>query len=300
MATSNYYFMFVSTALVVMVCTFVSNRIIEPRLGKYEGSITADWREPTSEENRALKYAMWSFVVTCLMTLLLVVPEGAPLRDPKTGDMLGNSPFMASLVVLISLLFLVPGLIYGHFAKTVRSDKEVIEKAGQIMGTLGTYLILIFVAAQFISYFRYTNLGVVLAFKLAELMTSVGFVGFGVIFLFGLLTSFFNLFIGSAVTKWSLFAPVFVPMFMLMGFSPEFTQLSFRVGDSATNIISPLMPFFAIIITFAQKYDKKAGMGTLISLMLPYSLFLLVSWMLMLLAWYLFGLPIGPGTPIHL
>ena len=299
-ATGNYYFMFVSTFLVVAVCTLVNEKIIEPRLGKYHGDVLVEWTELSANELRALKYSLWSMVLFLVLIAALVLPENAALRDHRTGNILGKSPFIESIVIIISLLFFIPGLVYGYVARTVNDNKDLIEKSGLIMGSLGTYLILIFVAAQFISYFRYTNLGVVTAFKLANFFTELGFAGFAVMFVFGLVTAFFNLFIGSAVTKWSLVAPVFVPMFMLMGFTPEFTQLVFRVGDSATNIISPLMPFFAIIVTFAQKYDKHAGMETLISIMLPHSLCLLISWMLLMMLWYFSDIPIGPGAVIHL
>jgi aminobenzoyl-glutamate transport protein len=163
---------------------------------------------------------------------------------------------------------------------------------------MGAYIVLAFVAAQFVSYFSESNLGTVLAVKGAEFIDATGFKGIPLILTFIVVSGFINLFIGSASAKWAIMAPVFIPMMMLSGYSPEFTQLVYRIADSTTNVISPLMPYFAIVIAFAQKYDKKVGIGTLISTMLPYSIAFTIGWVILLIIWMLTGLPIGPGSSI--
>ena len=169
---------------------------------------------------------------------------------------------------------------------------------GKAMSSMGGYLALAFAASQFIAYFGYSNLGTILAVKGAEGLKSVGFTGLPLMLAFIVLTGFINLFMGSASAKWAIMAPVFIPMLMQLGYSPELTQVAFRIGDSCTNVISPLMSYFAFIVTFCQKYDKNSGMGTLISTMMPYSIVFLISWSIVFIIWYTLGLPIGPGAPL--
>jgi aminobenzoyl-glutamate transport protein len=201
-------------------------------------------------------------------------------------------------------MFFIPGLVYGWITKSIKNDKDVANQMSDTMATMGAYIVLAFVAGQFVAYFNETKLGIVLAVNGAELIQSLGFdsenklMGILLILTFIVVTGFINLFIGSASAKWAIMAPVFVPMMMGLGYSPELTQLAYRLADSTTNIISPLMPYFAIVIAFAQKYDKKVGIGTLISTMIPYSVFFTIVWVVMLIIWMLTGLPIGPNAPI--
>ncbi len=289
--TANFYFMFVSTFVITIAGTLVTEKVIEPRLGQYKGKTDADISELNKEEKRGLLYAGISLVVFLIIMALLTVPQNGLLR--VDGDI--NGFINNGLVPSIMFFFLIPGLFYGIGAKTVKNDKDIAKLIGQSLGTMGGYLALSFVAAQFINYFSYTNLGTILAVKGADVLQATGFTGFPLIIAFIFVAGFINLFIGSSSAKWAIMAPVFVPMFMRLGFTPEFTQVIYRIGDSTTNIISPLMAYFAIIVAFAQKYDKDTGIGTLISTMLPYSIVFLISWTALLLIWFFLKLPIGPG-----
>jgi aminobenzoyl-glutamate transport protein len=299
-ATANWYFMVVSTFIIMIVGAWVTERIVEPRLGEYKGKEVAEFHEMTKEEKRGLRYAGIAFVLFIAMMAAFIAPASGILRDQTTGEILGHSPFMNSIVLIIALFFFFPGLAYGLGSKTIKSDKDVANAMGKAMSTMGGYLVLAFVASQFVAYFSYTNLGTILAVNGAAFLKATGMVGLPLILGFVLVAAFLNLFIGSASAKWAIMAPVFVPMFMALGFSPEFTQVAYRIGDSTTNIISPLMSYFAVIVAFAGKYDKETGLGTIISTMLPYSLAFLFFWTVLLFVWYTAGWPIGPGSFIHL
>ncbi len=295
--TSNYYFMVASTFLITFLGTFVTEKIIEPRLGEYKGSTTTDeTMEVTKEEKKGLVAAGLSLVVFGAIMLFLTLPENAMLKvDGSLKTFTYNG-----LVPTIMLFFLIPGLAYGIASGSVRNDKDVVKFMSKSMATMGGYLVLSFFAAQFIKYFAYTNLGIILAVSGANFLQSIGFTGLPLIIGFILVAGFINLFIGSASAKWGIMAPVFVPMMYQLGFTPEFTQLAYRIGDSCTNIITPLMSYFAVIVVFAQKYDEDTGIGTLISTMVPYSIMFLLGWTALLIIWYVFGLPIGPEAFIHL
>lgn len=198
------------------------------------------------------------------------------------------------------LFFLVPGIVYGKVAGTIKNDKDVAKMMGSSLATMGGYLALAFAASQFVAYFSYTHLGTYVAVKGADFLQSIGLTGLPLIVIFVFVAAFINLFMGSASAKWAIMAPIFVPMLMRLGYTPEFTQLAYRIGDSSTNIITPLMTYFAMIVAFMQKYDKEAGMGTLISVMLPYSICFLIGWTIFLMIWFVTGLPIGVEGAIHL
>jgi len=294
--TANYYFMFISTFLLTALGTFVTERIVEPRLGEYKGFEGEDnSMEVTREEKRGLVAAGVSILIFLIIMGILTVPQNAILRVEGSLDEYIHD----GLVPTIMLFFLIPGLVYGIASGTIKSDKDVVKAMGQAMSSMGSYLVLSFFAAQFIQYFSYTNLGVILAVSGANFLKAIGFTGLPLVLGFILVSAFINLFIGSASAKWAIMAPVFVPMMYQLGITPEFTQLAYRIGDSTTNIISPLMSYFAVIVVFAQKYKKDTGIGTLISIMLPYSIVFLVGWTLLLILWYLIGYPIGPGAYIH-
>lgn len=298
--TANWYFMIASTFIITLLGTYVTEKIVEPRLGTYKGEVVADIDEISTEEKQGLKLAGISLVLFIIAISLLVVPKGAILRDPSTGEIGGHSPFMSGLVPIIMLFFLVPGIVYGIGAKTIKSDKDIVNAMSKAMSTMGGYLVLSFVASQFVAYFSYTKLGVILAVKGADFLKSTGMTGLPMIIGFIIVSAFINLFIGSASAKWAIMAPVFIPMLMRIGYSPEFTQVAYRIGDSTTNIISPLMSYFAVIVAFAQKYDKKIGIGTLISTMVPYSIAFLIGWTILLIIWFITGAPIGPDAWIKL
>lgn len=297
---ANYYFMAVSTFLLTALGTLVTEKIVEPRLGKYTGDaeeLPMDTLKPV--EKRGLIMAGLTTLGILLLLVLAVVPEGAVLRDPATGGIL-HSPFLSGIVAIIFLFFFVPGVVYGIVTKSLRSDTDVVNSMGKTMSTMGVYIVLVFFAAQFVAFFGWTNLGIISAVKGAELLKSIGLTGMPLLISFVLVAATMNLLIGSASAKWAIMAPIFVPMFMLLGFTPELTQAAYRVGDSVTNIITPMMSYFALIIAFAQKYNKETGIGTIIATMLPYSVVFLIGWTLLLLGWVALDLPLGPGAGLYL
>ncbi|TVX91727.1 AbgT family transporter [Paenibacillus agilis] len=293
----NYYFMAVSVFLITIVGTFVTDKIVEPRLGTYKGEEVGELQYLTKEEKKGLWGALVSLIVTCGLLSLLVLPSWGPLRGD--GDIV-SSPFFMHLVPILLIMFLVPGVVYGKMTKSIHNSKDVSRMFGDTMSSMGSYIVLAFFAGQFVAYFTQTNLGKILAIKGAELLQGSGITGIPLILIFILICGFINLFIGSASAKWAIMAPVFVPIMMQFGYTPEFTQLVYRIADSTTNIISPLLPYFAVIIAFAQKYDKKIGIGTLISTMIPYSIAFSIAWVIMLFLWMFAGIDIGPGTGVYM
>jgi aminobenzoyl-glutamate transport protein len=285
--TANYFFMFVSTFLIAIIGWYVTEKIVEPRLGAYTGDDKLEFNEVTPEEKKALRAAG---LATVALLIALV-----PLYFVLGKNFLGHG-----LVPIIVLFFAIPGLAYGKSIGAIKDDKDVMNMISKSMATMSGYLVLVFFAAQFIAFFNYSNLGTILAVKGAGILEATGMTGIPLIIGFILIVGFLNLFMGSASAKWAILAPVFIPMLMRVGYTPEFTQLAYRIGDSSTNIISPLMSYFAMIIVFMQKYDKKASMGTLISIMLPFSMAFLVGWSLLLIVWMMAGLPIGPGIGIYM
>lgn len=297
-AASNWYFMIVSTFLIVLIGTFVTDKIVEPRLRTHTHSSEDAMKATTldSKEKRALKWANLALLAVVLGIGALALPANSFLRNPDTGSLMSGSPFMDGLIVIIALIFFIPSVVYGRVSGKYKGEKDVCAQLGDNMASMGAYIALAFAAAQFISYFNYTKLGTILALKGAEFLSSTGISGPVLMVLFILFTALINLVMGSASAKWTILAPVFIPMFMLLGYSPELTQVAYRIGDSSTNLITPLMSYFAMIVVFAKKYDKDSGIGTLISTMLPYSLFFVISWSVLLVIWMLFGLPLGPGA----
>ncbi|HPI38935.1 MAG TPA: AbgT family transporter, partial [Ignavibacteriaceae bacterium] len=192
------------------------------------------------------------------------------------------------------------GIAFGIGAKTIKSEKDIVKGMSKSMQTLGTYIVLTFFAAQFVAFFNWTNLGMIVAIEGAHLLKSSGLGDIPLILGFVLVSAVINLFMGSASAKWAIMAPVFIPMFMLLGYSPELVQVTYRVGDSVTNIISPMMSYFALVVAFFQQYDKNAGIGTIVATMLPYSFIFLIGWSVLLIIWILLGLPLGPGAPLFL
>jgi aminobenzoyl-glutamate transport protein len=206
---------------------------------------------------------------------------------------------LSGVVAIIFLYGLVSGVAYGIGAGTIKSDSDVIQGMGQSMSTLGTYLVLVFFAAQFVAFFNWTQLGLIMAVNGADTLRALELPAVPLFVSFILLTALVNLVMGSASAKWALMAPVFIPMFMLLGYSPELTQTAYRVGDSVTNIISPMMSYFALIIAFFQRYEPRSGLGTIVAVMLPYSMTFLLGWSILFGIWLSFGLPVGPNSPLE-
>lgn len=297
---ANYYFMFVSTFFIAIAGTWVTEKIVVPRLGKYEAEEKINGIEKLSKsEKRGLVFASIGTFIFVLLILAGTIFDDGFLRDPETGSLL-KSPFMSGIVALIFIGAAIAGISYGIGAGSFKSDSDVMKGMGKAMETLGVYIVLVFFAAQFVAYFKWTNLGLIFAIEGAVILESSGLGPIPLLIAFIILSSIINLVMGSASAKWAIMAPVFIPMFMLLGYSPELVQVAYRIGDSTTNIISPMMSYFALIIAFIQKYDKKAGIGTVIATMLPYTLVFFTVWTLLLIVWFLLGLPIGPDAKLFL
>lgn len=301
-ATSNWYFLIVSTFVIVAIGTFVTDKIVEPRLSahRHTGENVAEATALSPQEKKALRAANWTLLGFIVAVAALAFPQGSFLRNAETGSLMSNSPFISGLIVLIALLFFLPSVVYGRVSGTYKNEKDVCAQLCNNMSAMGSYIALAFAAAQFISYFNYTKLGTILALKGAEFLGNVGVGGPVLMILFIIFSAFINLLMGSASAKWTILAPVFVPMFMLLGYSPELTQVAYRIGDSCTNLITPLMNYFAMIVVFAKKYDEDSGIGTLIATMLPYSILFLIGWSVLLVIWMVAGLPLGPGAALFL
>ncbi|MCL4807024.1 MAG: AbgT family transporter [Thermoanaerobaculia bacterium] len=295
---ANLYFMGASALLIVTAGTLITERIVEPRLGPYTGPLAPEpLEELTRTEKKGLLLAGLGFVVLMGLFALAALPADGLLRHPGQGIL--RSAFFNGLIMAILLAFLVPGLIYGITVGKIRNDKDVVKQMVGSMSHMASYIVLVFFAAQFVYSFGHSNLGLILAIDGAEFLKGIGLTGVFLMVGFIALSAFINLFMGSASAKWAIMAPVFVPMFMLLGYHPALTQAVFRIGDSITNVITPMMSYFALIVTFAARYDEKYGIGTIISTMLPYSVVFGVLWTLLMVAWMLLGLPVGPDGPLH-
>jgi aminobenzoyl-glutamate transport protein len=292
--TANYYLMIGSTFLLTVIGAMVTTWIIEPRLGQYRIQGEPGAAVLGIREKRGLKAAGLTVVFELVILLILIVPEDALLRDPK-GTL---EPFFQGMVVLMALGFLLPALAYGLAAGTITSNRDVARMIEETLGTMGSYIALAFAASQFVAYFGWSNLGLILAVTGADLLRASGLSGIPLVVLFIFVCAVIDLFVASASAKWAVVGPVFVPMLMIMGFSPEMTQGAYRIGDSFTNIITPLMPYMPLIIAFAQRYDARIGLGTLLTLMLPYSISFALGWTVLLIAWLLLGIPLGPGSGV--
>jgi aminobenzoyl-glutamate transport protein len=297
---SNYYFMVVSTFMVALVGTWVTEKIIAPRFGEYKGEVSEEETrldELSSTEKKGLK---WVGLVSMAFLGIMawgLIPQDGFLRGAD-GQLL-TSPLLKGVVAVLFIWAGTCGIVYGKITGTFKTDKDIMGAMGEAAKSLGPYLVLVVFAAQFVAYFNWSNLGLVMAVNGANAINELNLSVIPLMLLFALFCGLINLVMGSASAKWALLAPIFVPMFMMLGYSPELTQVVYRIGDSATNIISPMMSFFALIIVYFQKYDEKAGIGTIVSTMLPYSMVFLFSWMILLALWLLSGLPLGPTGVLH-
>ena len=301
----NWYFMALSTFMISGVGTWVTIKIVEPRLGEYNSSeasidLSAEKMEEVSDiERRGLRQAGLSLVLLCGIMALTIVPEWGVLRHPETGAVAG-SPFLRGIVAMILIFFAVPGIVYGRVVGTIKNDVDVINCMSKSMSSMGMYIVLVFFAAQFVAFFGMTNFGTIFAVLGAEFLQSIGLTGPLLFLFFILMCGFVNLMIGSASAQWAVTAPIFVPMLMLVGYAPEVIQAAYRIGDSVTNIITPMMSYFGLIVSFAVRYKKNLGIGTLIATMLPYSILFLAGWSILFFVWvFVLGMPVGPGAATY-
>ena len=293
---ANFYFGVVSSLVLIIVCALVTERVVEPRLGEYRGEIPAEGAEGVSpEEARGLRLALYALVASVAVIALLTFPSGAPLRDPDTGAIVGNSPFMSSLIVQIMLVFLAIGAAYGIGAGTITSMVDGINAVTKTFASLSPLIFLLFVISQFLAYFTYSNIATIVAVNMGDALSHANLHTIPLMLGFITVTGVVGLLIVGVIPKWALLAPIFVPLFMKLGVAPEAVLAAYRVGDSPPNVVTPLMPYFALIVTFAQRYDKNAGVGTIIAMMLPYGVAVSVVWILLFLAWETLRLPFGPG-----
>lgn len=299
---ANYYFMVASTLLVAVVGTVVTEKIITPRFPHTPH--TREVAAPISlDERRGLKGVGLFTAVFVGLLLWGLVPDNGILRSPGVDSAPGSilsSPFINGIVTIIAVYAGIAGWLFGNLSHRFASSSEAITGMESSMVTMASYLVLMFFAAQFVNYFAWSQLGIICAIKGAALLQALDPNIAVLLVCFVVFTALINLLIGSASAKWALLAPVFVPMLMLSGITPEAAQVAYRVGDSSTNIITPLMPYFGVVLAFAQKYDKNIGIGTIIATMLPYSLWLLICWSAFLAGWILLDLPLGPGVSIFM
>lgn len=304
-AEVNWYFMMASTFVVASLGAIVTEKIVEPRLGTYNpNDATIDLGKqqidkPTELEKKGMRWAGVSFLILIGLLALTVVPEDGILRNQETGLVKG-SPFLKGIVVYIFVTFAIPGFVYGKITGSMKNDRDVIDAMAKSMSSMGLYIVLVFFAAQFVAFFKWTNLGTVLAVKGAAFLQATGFDGPEVFFLFIIMCGIVNLSLGSASAQWGITAPIFVPMLMLIGYSPEVIQAAYRIGDSVTNVITPMMSYFGLILAIGVRYKKDLGIGTLIATMLPYTLVFFAGWTLFFYLWvFVFGMPVGPEAPTY-
>lgn len=298
--TANWYFMIASTIVLSIVCTFVSEKIIEPRLGEYKGRKEFVHEEVSTLENKGLKAAGIGLLIYIITIVALAFPKTSFLRNAETGSLIDKSPLLAGIIPLLLILFLVTSIPYGKVTGKIKSSADVPKFMTSAIMDMAPFIVLAFIIGQFIAYFNWTNLGLILAVSGANLLETTGFTGVPLFAGFILLCAFVNLFIGSGSAKWAILAPIFVPMLALLNYSPALTQMLYRIGDSTTNVISPLFPYFPIVLAMVVDYDEDAGVGTLLSLMIPYSMISLAVWMVLGIAWFLLGLPLGPGGALFI
>jgi aminobenzoyl-glutamate transport protein len=301
---ANLFFGIASAVFVTIVLTFVSSRMVEPRLGTWDPADASQTQEDEAEldeasEARGLRHALWATLgVVAVIALLTAIP-GAPLRNPETGSVIGDSPFMDSLIVIIAVIFFAAGLGYGHGAGTIKGSAQVLGSITKSWAGLASLLFLFLLIAQFIAYFNYSNMAQVAAVKLGDLLERADIGAVWLLLGFIVVTMLVDLIMPAAIAKWAILAPIFIPLLIRLGVTPQTVLAAYRVGDSPLNVVTPLMAYFPLIVVFVKRYSKNAGIGTVVSLMIPYVVVLSVAWILFFVVWYLLGIPLGPGAPIH-
>jgi aminobenzoyl-glutamate transport protein len=304
---SNLYFGIGCTLFLTVVIALVTTRIIEPRLGAWDRGL-ADRDELAREEGqqvdpaleaKGLRWAGIAVLAVLAVIAALTLPSGAPLRNPETNDIIGDSPFMNSLVVTISLAFLAAGIAYGRAVGTVKSSEDVLDMIAKAWASLATLLFLFLLIAQFIAYFDFSNMAQVAAVWLGDTLERLDLGHLWLLLGVMVITILVTFVIVPKIPKWAILAPIFVPLMLRLGVAPQTVLAAYRVGDSPTNVVTPLMPYFPLMVVFAKRYQRDAGIGTVIALMIPYTLVLTVAWTLLFIAWYVIGIPVGPGWPIR-
>ncbi|MEX6340287.1 AbgT family transporter [Staphylococcus arlettae] len=297
----NWYFISASVVVLLPAVYWVTMKIVIPRLGTYDASdtdITSEDSDTTisPKEKRAVFWANISFVAVIVLIVVTAIPQNSFLRNAKTGSLLNDAPIINGVGLLILILFLVPGLVYGIMTQKLANSKDLGKMLADSMSSMGSFIVIVFFAAQLLAFLEWSNLGIIVAVKGAALLQGQN----GIVLIIGiiLLSSIINLLIGSASAKWGILAPIFIPMLVLVGFHPAFTQMLYRIGDSITNPITPMMPYLPLLLSYAQKYDPKMKLGSLLSSLMPYSIVLGIVWPLFMIVWFLLGWPLGPGGPI--
>lgn len=294
---NNYYFTTASALVVTGLGWFITDKLVEPKLNNnpVDGDMSdLPSMEPLKPDERiALRWSLSAIVIGIILLAVSASFDSSAWRGTEGSLTSFSAPLMKSIVPLIFLLFLIPGLVYGLIIGTIRNSKQFVEGMTKAMQGMGYYLVIMFCIAQFIYAFGQSNLGILLAVKgaafLKEMQLPGGVTITGIVFLTGLI----NLFVGSASAKWALLAPIFIPMLMQLGISPDLAQAAYRIGDSSTNIITPLMPYFPLVVVFCQRYVTNTGIGTLTSMMLPFSVCFIVVWTLFLVLYWSLGIPLG-------
>ena len=311
--TANLYFAIASSILLAGVAAYVTAKVIEPRLGPYSpptgvvvGAVPAMTEEPHADEvdqageARGLRLALYGLIGCIIGIVLLTAPPGAPLRDPDTGAIIGATPFMDSLIFLIALVFLICGICFGIGAKTISNADDVVNSISTTFASLGGLILMFLMIAEFIAFFNYTNLPRVIAVEMAQVLERVDVPALLLLILMILVIAVLDFILPGVVPKWAIFAPVFIPIFSRLDVAPQTVLAAYRVGDSPTNVLTPLMVYFPFIVTIARRYEPKAGIGTLIALMIPYAVYILLAWIVLFAVWFLLGIPLGPDSPIQL
>ncbi len=310
--TANLYFSIASTIVMAVIMTIITERLIEPRLGAYHHEAApageVEPGAPTAEappidpglEARGLRLSLYGLLGAVVVILLLTVPSGGPLRDPVDGKIIGNTPFMDSLIFMITTIFLVAGICFGIGAQTIKSSTDVINGVVKTFASLSGLIFMLLVISQFIAYFNFTNMPRVIAGGMAHLLERADVNEVLLLVGFILVIALLDIIMPGSLPKWAIFAPIFVPLFINLGVAPQTVLAAYRVGDSPMNVITPLMVYLPFIVIVSQRYVKDAGIGTIISLMIPYTLIILVVWIIFFVIWYLIGIPLGPGYPVKL
>ena len=306
--TQNYFFAFASTFFCALVMTWITERLLEPRLGTWDPAEAAEdapkEHVPADEEmaleSRGLRMATyWVLAAVAIVSLLTFLPN-APLRNPDTGEVFGSSPFMSSLLFIISMLFLAAGLGYGRGAKSLTGSTNIINAIVKTFNGLGGLIFLMLLIAQFIAYFNYSNMSRLAATALADVLERANIGALPLLIGFIILVAIIDLIMPGVIPKWAILAPIFIPLFFRLGIAPQTVIAAYRVGDGPMNVITPLMVYLPFIVLVCQRYRKKAGMGTVVSMMIPYTGIVLLTWMIFYVVWYLLGIPWGPSAPVHL
>ncbi|MCO5216514.1 MAG: AbgT family transporter, partial [Thermomicrobiales bacterium] len=305
---NNYYFGVVSMLVLCVVASVICEKVVEPRLGPWDRSQAGDASEPEAEmtgaekaaEAKGLRYSLFGLIGTTILVVLLTAPSGAPLRDPVTGDILGTTPFMDSLLFIIALFFLVCGIAFGVGAGTIKKADDVIGMIGKTFNTLGGLILMFLMISQFVAHFNYSNLPPLIATWLADLLERAGLGAIPLLVGFIIVIIMLDFILPGASPKWAIFAPIFIPVFFNLGVAPQTLMAAYRIGDSPVNTLTPLMVYFPFIVATAQRYRKDVGIGTVISLMIPYAVVMAVVWIILFVIWFALGIPWGPGYPTNL